>query len=316
MNITLTLKRYLPIGLVFLLGAAVLAFSGACSDSVGQDSSLEDRGYASTKRLVSTDWVAKNLNTENVVVIDVSKQEQYDEGHIPGALSYPTSELQVVNDAGVKGMIPPGGTIAAKLSSLGVSPGDTIIIYDHIKSLWGSRLLWTLLVYGHDDVRLMDGAYGLWVKEGRSVSTDTPSTASSSYKFTDKPDTSLIVRLDQVLADIDDDSSLMVDTRSADEYAGRAVRSARGGHIPESVHLEWTQNVDEDGRFLSADKLEDLYLGSDITDDLVIYTLCQTAVRATHSWFVLSELLGYDDVAVYDGSWAEWGNIEDTPIDS
>ena len=92
MNITLTLKRYLPIGLVFLLGAAVLAFSGACSDSVGQDSSLEDRGYASTKRLVSTDWVAKNLNTENVVVIDVSKQEQYDEGHIPGALSYPTSD--------------------------------------------------------------------------------------------------------------------------------------------------------------------------------------------------------------------------------
>ncbi len=315
MHVTLTLKRYLPIGLLFVLGAAILAFSGACSDSVEQDTALEDRGYASIKRLVTTDWVAENLDTENVVVIDVSKQEQYDEGHIPGALSYPTSELQVERD-GVKGLLPDESDIEAYLSGLGVSPDDTIIIYDHIKSLWGSRLLWTLLVYGHDDVRLMDGAYGLWVKEGRSVTTDVPSPKSSNYEFSGKANKSLIVGIDQVLDNIGDDDSLVVDTRSADEYAGRDVRAARGGHIPESVHLEWTQNVDEDGRFLSADKLKELYLGSDITGDLAIYTLCQTAVRATHSWFVLAELLGYDDVAVYDGSWTEWGNIEDTPIDS
>ena len=311
----LTLKRYLPTGLVLIIAAAVLALAGACSDSVEQDSSLEGRGYASIKRLVTTDWVAENLATDNVVVIDVSKQAQYDEGHIPGALSYPTSELQVERD-GVKGLLPAANDIEAYLSGLGVSSDDTIIIYDHIKSLWGSRLLWTLRVYGHDDVRLMDGAYGLWVKEGRDISTTSPSPKSSSYKFSGKPNKSLIVGIDQVLENIGDDDSLVVDTRSADEYSGRDVRAARGGHIPESVHLEWTQNVDEDGRFLSAAKLKDLYLGSDITGDLAIYTLCQTAVRATHSWFVLAELLGYDDVAVYDGSWTEWGNSADTPIDS
>jgi thiosulfate/3-mercaptopyruvate sulfurtransferase len=311
----LTIKRYLPTGLVLILAAAVLALAGACSDSVEQDSSLEGRGYASIKRLVTTDWVAENLATDNVVVIDVSKQAQYDEGHIPGALSYPTSELQVERD-GVKGLLPEADAIEAYLSGLGVTPDDTIIIYDHIKSLWGSRLLWTLRVYGHDDVRLMDGAYGLWVKEGRDISTTSPSPKSSSYKFSGKPNKSLIVGIDQVLENIGDDDSLVVDTRSADEYSGRDVRAARGGHIPESVHLEWTQNVDEDGRFLSAAKLKDLYLGSDITGDLAIYTLCQTAVRATHSWFVLAELLGYDDVAVYDGSWTEWGNSADTPIDS
>jgi thiosulfate/3-mercaptopyruvate sulfurtransferase len=311
----LTIKRYLPTGLVLILAAAVLALAGACSDSVEQDSSLEDRGYASIKRLVTTDWVAENLATDNVVVIDVSKQAQYDEGHIPGALSYPTSELQVERD-GVKGLLPAASDIEEYLSGLGVSPDDTIIIYDHIKSLWGSRLLWTLRVYGHDNVRLMDGAYGLWVKEGRDISTTSPSPKSSSYKFSGKPNKSLIVGIDQVLENIGDEKSLVVDTRSADEYSGRDVRAARGGHIPESVHLEWTQNVDEDGRFLSAAKLKDLYLGSDITGDLAIYTLCQTAVRATHSWFVLAELLGYDDVAVYDGSWTEWGNSADTPIDS
>jgi len=311
----LTLKRYLPTGLVLIIAAAVLALAGACSDSVEQDSSLEDRGYASIKRLVTTDWVAENLATDNVVVIDVSKQAQYDEGHIPGALSYPTSELQVERD-GVKGLLPAASDIEEYLSGLGVSPDDTIIIYDHIKSLWGSRLLWTLRVYGHDNVRLMDGAYGLWVKEGRDISTTSPSPKSSSYKFSGKPNKSLIVGIDQVLENIGDEKSLVVDTRSADEYSGRDVRAARGGHIPESVHLEWTQNVDEDGRFLSAAKLKDLYLGSDITGDLAIYTLCQTAVRATHSWFVLAELLGYDDVAVYDGSWTEWGNSADTPIDS
>ena len=115
---------------------------------------------------------------------------------------------------------------------------------------------------------------------------------------------------------IDDETSIVLDTRSADEYAGRDVRAERGGHIPESIHVEWVQNVDADGKFLPAEDLKNLYNSTSVTNELDIYTLCQTAVRATHSWFVLQELLGYENVAVYDGSWTEWGNLENTPIDS
>ena len=213
-------------------------------------------------------------------------------------------------------MIPPGENISAKLSSLGISPEDTIIIYDHIKNLWSTRLLWTLEVYGHEDARMMDGSWGVWSAEGKTISTESPSISSTSYKFTKAKNESLIIDMAAVQASIDDNSSVVLDTRSADEYAGRDVRANRGGHIPSSIHVEWVQNVDGEGKFLPASDLKTLYASANINSDLDIYTLCQTAVRATHSWFVLTDLLGYEDVSVYDGSWTEWGNDENTPIDS
>ena len=298
----------------------VVVFAGlvaACSSTreVTEDSSLNSRGYAAGARIVSTDWVSENLGKENVKIVDIRKPEDYQVGHVPGAVNYPYKELQV-EAGGVKGMLPPAENIASKLSSLGISTGDTVVIYDHIKNLWSTRLLWTLSVYGHEDANLMDGAWELWKAESKTVSSESPIVEASSYTFSAAKNESLIISMDSVVSSLTDSSSVVLDTRSAEEYAGRDVRAERGGHIPSSVHVEWVQNVDADGRFLPAADLKNLYRAANISDDLDIYTLCQTAVRATHSWFVLGDLLGYENVSVYDGSWTEWGNNEDTPIDS
>ncbi len=309
------IKKFITLQTIFLLALSSLLFIGCSSDESNSDTSLESKGYASTDKLVSTSWVAERLDDKNLKVIDIRLPEDYAAGHIPDSVNLSYKELQVERD-GVKGLIPSEKEMATKLSALGIKDTDTIVVVDHIKNLWSSRLLWTLEVYGHGDTKLMDGSYALWESEGKKITSDSTSISSSKYSFTGEAKPELIISLQKVMESIDEETSIVLDTRSADEYAGRDVRAERGGHIPESIHVEWVQNVDADGKFLPAEDLKNLYNSTSVTNDLDIYTLCQTAVRATHSWFVLQELLGYENVAVYDGSWTEWGNLENTPIDS
>ena len=227
----------------------------------------------------------------------------------------PNEVFQWEAENGVKGMLPSGDHIAEALSSVGINENDTVIFYDGNSNLWASRGLWALEVYGHKDSRLLDGAWVYWSENDYPISTDSPSISESNYKFTSSPNTNLIASWEEILDSVDDPSKIVCDTRSPDEYAGKDVRADRGGHIPGSENVNWVNAVDASGQFLEADKLSSIYENKGIKTDKAVYTLCQTAVRATHTWFVLQELLGYDNVKVYDGSWIEWGN-SDLPIEN
>ena len=298
---------------LLIIGTFIIGVFFGCS-SGDSDSSFDQRGYSNTDKLVSAEWLNENL--ENVKIIDVRKVEEYDSGHIPGAVRLTPNEVfQWEAEDGVKGMLPSADHIAEALSSVGINENDTVIFYDGNSNLWASRGLWALEVYGHKDSRLLDGAWVYWSENDYPISTDSTSISKSNYKFTSTPNTNIIANWEEILDSIDDPSKIVCDTRSPDEYAGKDVRADRGGHIPGSENINWVNAVDASGQFLGADKLSSIYENKGIKTDKAVYTLCQTAVRATHTWFVLQELLGYDNVKVYDGSWIEWGN-SDLPIET
>ena len=303
------------LALAVLAGAALITGCGDDEDSKAVKG-LEERGYHDTSRLVTTQWIEDHLDDDSVVLIDLRNEESYAAGHIPGAIRLNAGGSFQKEIDGVSGLIPPAEEVAAVLAGVGATADSTIVFYDQRGSIWASRGLWVLSVYGHDDVRLLDGDFPLWETEGRAASTETPAVVSSSYAFASDPNNDVIAGWDEIIASIDDPSVLVCDARSPEEYAGRDVRADRGGHIPESLNVEWSRAIGEDGRFLPADELRELYDGEGVVAGNTVYTLCQTAVRATHTWFVLSDLLGYPDVRVYDGSWTEYGNREDSPIDS
>ncbi len=278
-------------------------------------SSIDDRGYAPSARLVTTEWVQAHLEDPTVLLIDLRSREEYDAGHIPGAVHLPAKEtFQADDPRGVPGMLPGDAHIARALGAIGATPETTLVLYDDEKSRWSARAIWVLSVYKHADARLMDGAWKLWKVEGRPVTDNVPTKSPTDYAFSGPPDTSIVATWSDVVASIDDPATVVCDARSAAEYEGQSVRAARSGHVPGSVLVEWSQAVGETGAFLPADDLRALYETAGVTSDQVTLALCQSGVRAAHTWFVLNDLLGYENVRVYDGSWVEYGNREDSPI--
>ena len=311
------LKGFASLALIALVAAVAACASDSSGDTGGaaSDAGITDRGYANSSRLVSATWLTEHLDDDNLLVVDLRNEDDYNAGHIPGAVRLTAGTTFQTEDAnGVPGMLPSADHIASALSAIGAKPTDTIIFYDGSSNLWSSRALWALDVYRHADSRLLDGAWNYWSAHELVSTTDATAVTASSYAFSGSANTNLIAGWEEILASVDDPSKIVCDARSPEEFSGKDVRAANGGHIPESANVNWNRAVNAEGEFLPASELKTIYESEGIQGDKVVFTLCQTAVRATHSWFVLQELLGYQTVKVYDGSWVEWGNRDDLPI--
>jgi thiosulfate/3-mercaptopyruvate sulfurtransferase len=278
---------------------------------------MAENGYAKPV-LVTTDWLTEHLNDESVVVAEVDENpDLYDEGHVPGAIKlHWRDDLQdpIERDLVEK------EAFERLMSARGISNDATLVLYGDKNNWFAAYAYWYLKIYGHNDVRILDGGRQKWIDEGRELTTDAPSVSAASYSARDRDET-IRARRDAVLKSLGNDA--LVDVRSPQEYTGDLVAppgyeqegAQRGGHIPTAQSIPWATAVRDDGTFKSADELRALYTGKGVTPDRAVTAYCRIGERSAHTWFVLRELLGYEDVKNYDGSWTEWGNLVDVPIE-
>ena len=280
------------------------------ADDITAGGVVDASEYENGDLLVSTDWLEEDNG--DVVVVDV-RREGYEDGHIPGAVSVEPGQLSDPDNP-VDGVLPPEEGFEGLMQDIGVNGETTVVAYDDGDSLWASRLFYALELYGHEDVRILNGGYTAWLNDGKEVSTEAPETERGN--FTARLNPELQSSREDVDANIGNEATVFLDARSEGEYTGEDVRAERGGHIPGAPHLEWSDAVSGDGvpYFKSAEELEEQFAAAGVDRDKTIIPYCQTNVRGAHSYFSL-RLLGFDDVKPYEGSWAEYGNDPDAEIE-
>jgi thiosulfate/3-mercaptopyruvate sulfurtransferase len=281
----------------------------------------QNNGYTHPDVLVSTEWVAEHLNDPNVRLIESNEDPLlYETGHIPGAVKIDWE--QDLNDPLVRDYISKE-QFEQLMSRLGISNDTTVVFYGDKSNWWATYAFWVFQLFGHTNARVMNGGRQKWVDEGRELTRDVPQVEPSQYTAKERDDSRIRAFRDEVL-DHQEAGKPLVDVRSPAEYKGELLHMAnypqegalRGGHIKGARNVPWARAANEDGTFKSADELRKIYQeeqGLNPSDDVIAY--CRIGERSSHSWFVLTYLLGYDKVRNYDGSWTEWGNAVGMPIE-
>jgi thiosulfate/3-mercaptopyruvate sulfurtransferase len=269
--------------------------------------------------LVEPDWLEHHLEDDSIRIVEVDENPAlYREGHIPGAVGFDWRED--LQDQIKRDFLSPE-EFGELFGSRGISNDHLVILYGDRNNWFAAYTYWYLKYYGHHNVKLLNGPRERWISEGRPTTTDP--TDFPAVTFTAKPgDDAIRAFRDEVLAALGD-SKKLVDVRSPQEYSGELIAmpgyenegAQRSGHIPGAASIPWALAVNADGTFKSADELRELYGGKDILTGDPIISYCRIGERSAHTWFVLHELLGQDDVKNYDGSWTEWGNLVDVPIE-
>ncbi len=278
-------------------------------------------GYAHPEALVDTAWVADHLNDPKVRIVECDEDILlYDQGHIPGAVKI--DWVGELNDPIVRDYLD-RERFEKLMISKGISNDTTVVFYGDKHNWWATYALWVFKLFGHPDTRIMNGGRAKWIAEGRPLTREVPSYPPGTYQAPERNDGAIRAFRDQVLAHIRQPGAALVDVRSLQEYTGERLHmpeypqegALRGGHIPTAVNIPWASAVREDSTFKSADELRELYASKGITPDKDVIAYCRIGERSSHTWFVLTYLLGYPKVRNYDGSWTEWGNAVGLPIE-
>jgi thiosulfate/3-mercaptopyruvate sulfurtransferase len=285
---------------------------------VAPDSSPRFAQYAHPERLVSAEWLEQNLGTPGVVVVESDEDVLlYETGHIPGAVKIDWHTD--LNDPVTRDFID-GKRFAALLGSKGITRDSTVVLYGDKSNWWAAYALWVFTLFGHEDVRLLDGGRDKWIADGRDVTTETPTPEPVDYPVVERRDDTVRAFREDVLAHF---GNPLIDVRSPEEYSGERTTAPaypeesalRAGHIPTARSVPWGRAAAPDGTFRSKEELDAIYRGeAGLKDGDNVIAYCRIGERSSHTWFVLTHLLGFEGVRNYDGSWTEWGSAVRVPI--
>ncbi len=286
--------------------------------AVEHDTSARFGEYAHPERLVSTEWLQQHLGTPGLVVVESDEDVLlYETGHIAGAVKIDW-HLDL-NDPVQRDYVD-GEGFAALMSRSGISRDSTVVIYGDKNNWWAAYALWVFSLFGHEDVRLLDGGRATWEVEGRDYTTEAPAVEATDYPVVERDDSVIRAYKDDVLAHL---GKPLIDVRSPEEFSGQRTTAPaypdegalRAGHIPSAQNVPWGKAAADDGTFRPLAELDAIYRdGAGLSDGDQVVAYCRIGERSSHTWFVLTHLMGFEDVRNYDGSWTEWGSAVRVPI--